>query len=551
MFCFPWHSSSLFQENKPNPNGLPNDNLILIGIENADPQFGGMQKTTHNILNARTGMILLFVIVYLLPLNLRQLGIPDEMRYGEIAREMTATGDYVSPHLNGLRYFEKPAGGHVLNAVAMKLFGETNFAVRLMPTLFAGLSAWALYRLMRRKYSTETSALGALILLTCAEFMGVGTYSVLDSIVTGFITLTLCCFYPATESRGITRIGWLILAGLAAGGAFLIKGFIAFAVPVVVIVPYLLIQKRWKDLLTLPWIPLLAATIISLPWCLAVAEKEPDFWHYFFWEEHINRFFSQTHAQHENPFWYFIPVFISGTIPWIFTAPGPLRDLIKKRRTEPMILFALCWLVMPFLFFSASSGKLGTYILPCFPGFALLLAAALSAPETRNPERSINIGINAFGAILLLLLLALPVVAIMNAMGRLPELDPHITLKFIGAFLGLAMALSALIIARHSAVPCRKLWLLGISFGIFFITGTICVPTGISASLGIQGFLKSEQQYVDSSTILIGTPKTTHAMCYVYKRDDIYLFHRMGEFDYGLSYPKPNTAISMITHWNA
>ncbi|MBN2163858.1 MAG: phospholipid carrier-dependent glycosyltransferase [Pontiellaceae bacterium] len=498
-----------------------------------------MQKFPSKVLNVRTGLILLFIIIYLLPLNLRQLGVPDEMRYGEIAREMTASGNYISPRLNGLHYFEKPAGGHILNAVSLKLFGETNFAVRLMPALFAGIAAWALYLLMRRKYSAETAALGTLILLTCAEFMGIGTYSVLDSIVTGFITLTLCFFYPAVETRGLARVGWLILAGLAAGGAFLIKGFIAFAVPVVVIVPYLLLRKRWKDLLILPWIPLISAVIISLPWSLAIAEQEPDFWRYFFWEEHINRFFSQTHAQHENPFWYFIPVILAGTIPWVFTAPLPLRDLIRKRRTEPMILFALCWLIMPFLFFSASSGKLGTYILPCFPGFALLLAVALGDRMEQDREnRSIRTGIYCFGTLLLMTLIGVAVAAILNAMGRMPELDAHITLKFIGALLGLSGAIAALVIALRSNSAYRKTVLLGLSSGILFVTAISCAPTEISPALGIQGFLASEQARIDDNTILVGTPKTTHAMCYVYKRDDVYLFSGMGEFDYGLSYPE-------------
>ena len=499
-----------------------------------------MQKNRSKFMDVRAGLFLLFIIVYLLPLGLRQLGIPDEMRYGEIAREMNATGDYVSPHLNGLRYFEKPAGGHVLNAVAMKLFGDTNFAVRLMPALFAGLSAWALYQLMRRKYSIEISALGALILLTCAEFMGVGTYSVLDSIVTGFITLTLFCFYPALSSpRGWKQAGWLALAGAFAGGAFLIKGFIAFAVPVVVIVPYLLIEKRWKDLFILPWIPLLAAVAVSLPWSLAVAARESDFWHYFFWEEHINRFFSQEHAQHDNPFWYFIPIFIGGTIPWIFTAPGPLRDLLKARRTEPLIRFALCWLVAPFLFFSASSGKLGTYILPCFPPFALLLAVALGDRKEHNKSaRPLQIALYAFGAILALMLLALPFSAVLNAMGRFPELDAHLTLKFFGATAGLSLGLIALVIGLRSSDLRRKIWMLGAASAALFITVTSCAPTKISPALGIQEFLQSEQEYVTSDTLLVGNPKTTHAMAYVYKRNDIYLFAGMSEFDYGLTYPE-------------
>jgi 4-amino-4-deoxy-L-arabinose transferase len=291
--------------------------------------------------------------------------------------------------------------------------------------------------------------------------------------------------------------------------------------------------------LILPWIPLLAAVAISLPWSLAIAAREPDFWRYFFWEEHIHRFFSQTHAQHENPFWYFIPIFIAGTIPWIFTAPFPLRDLLRQRRTEPMIRFALCWLIAPFLFFSASSGKLGTYILPCFPPFALLLAAALSERMQQGSEnRSVKTGICIFGFILVAVLITVPAAAILNRLGMLPELDHHIMLKFIGAFAGLSLAITSLIVALRSGNTYRRLMLLGASSAALFVTFTCCAPTEISTSLGIQGFLKSEQANIGDGTLLVGDPKTTHAMCYVYKRNDIYLFSHMGEFDYGLSYPE-------------
>ena len=360
---------------------------------------------------AGTGLFILFLFIYLLPIGFRQLGVPDEMRYGEIAREMLATGDFTVPHLNGLRYFEKPAGGHVLNAAAMAVFGETNFAVRLMSALATGLGAWALFLLVRREKDKETAALSALVFLTCGIVMGVGTYSVLDSMVTGFITLTLCSFYGALASSGKKKLGLLAAAGAFAGGAFLVKGFIALAVPVVVVAPYLLIRRQWRQLFILPWIPLIAALAVALPWCLAVAAQEADFWHYFFWEEHIRRFFSQEHAQHDNPFWYFIPVFIGGALPWILIAPLPLRNLLRARFREPLIQFALCWLVFPFLFFSASSGKLGTYILPCFAPFALLLAIALADRfDRQSSDKAVTVGAVIFAVGPLLAIIALPVI---------------------------------------------------------------------------------------------------------------------------------------------
>jgi 4-amino-4-deoxy-L-arabinose transferase len=497
-----------------------------------------MRQFTAKLLDIRLGLFLLFILIYLLPLNLRQLGVPDEMRYGEIAREMIASGDYVTPRLDGLRYFEKPAGGHVLNAAAMKLFGETNFAVRLMSTLATGLSAWAIYLLAMHLRGKETAFLSAFIFLTCGLVMGIGTYSVLDSMFSCLTTLALCFLYPALDSSPRKKAGLLAMAGLATGGAFLVKGFIAWAVPVVVIVPYLLLRRQWKQLFVLPWIPAITALTVALPWSLAIAEKEPDFWRYFFWEENIRRFFSHGHAQHANPFWYFIPVFLAGAIPWCLIAPLPLRNLLRQRIREPQLQFILCWLIMPFLFFSASSGKLGTYILPCFAPFAILLGQALhDHAEHMASPRSMKIGIVVMGTIVCLALCALPVVATLNSMHLFPAMDAHYALKMAGLLMGLGAALALVIGAFRSVAASRKSILLGLSAAAIFVTVQACAPTEVDPSLGIQAFLKSEQRHIDPDTILVGNPKTIQALCYVYKRDDIYLTKGSGELTYGLSFP--------------
>ena len=96
-------------------------------------------------------LLIFFLFSYILPLGTRDLFVPDETRYGEIAREMIAGGDWVVPHLNGVRYFEKPVLGYWVHALSILLFGENNFAVRFPSALAVGLSALFIFLAVRRK----------------------------------------------------------------------------------------------------------------------------------------------------------------------------------------------------------------------------------------------------------------------------------------------------------------------------------------------------------------------------------------------------------------
>ncbi|MGA8181695.1 MAG: phospholipid carrier-dependent glycosyltransferase, partial [Desulfobacterales bacterium] len=123
----------------------------------------------------------IFVFLYILPLGIRPIIIPDESRYAEIPREMIASGNWIVPKLNGLRYFEKPVLGYWLNALSIELFGENAFAVRFPSAMATGLSAFIIFLLVRRfsgELSAEISA--ALIFLTSFIVYGIGTFNILD-----------------------------------------------------------------------------------------------------------------------------------------------------------------------------------------------------------------------------------------------------------------------------------------------------------------------------------------------------------------------------------
>ena len=104
----------------------------------------------------------------------------------------------------------------------------------------------------------------------------------------------------------------LLFFGVAAGCAFLTKGFLAFAFLFAAGVPFMLWERRTGKLLRLAWLPLLTMALVALPWCVMIHRREPDFWPQFFWEQRVRRFLGGGHAQHAEPFWFFIPWIVGG-----------------------------------------------------------------------------------------------------------------------------------------------------------------------------------------------------------------------------------------------
>ena len=154
-----------------------------------------------------------FIVAYLLPLAGRPMVTPDEFRYAEIPREMIDRGDYVTPHLVNMRYFEKPVMGYWMTAGCFKVFGENAFALRLPAALGAGLAALLAALLIQQTLHDEKiAALAAMLYLTFGMAYGIGTFAVLDSQLTGFVTGVSCtAFLAAVEPRFTRRKAALLV----------------------------------------------------------------------------------------------------------------------------------------------------------------------------------------------------------------------------------------------------------------------------------------------------------------------------------------------------
>ena len=319
----------------------------------------------------------------------RTLANPDEGRYSEISREMVASGDWVTPRLDGLKYFEKPPLQYWATAVAFEAFGESDVSARLY-VAFCGLGALLLTVYTASRLGIAGLGLGtALALMASPYFMTMGGVVTLDTGLTLWTTLTLCAYLLA-ERPGLDpamRRRWMLVAWAGMAFAVLSKGLVGIVFPAAAMGLHCLVHRDFRPLARLEWLRGVALMLaIAAPWFVLVSRANPEFAHFFFIHEHVERFLTTQHRRTE-PWWFFVPILFVGFLPWMFALPSAARHAWKgapARGHVAPLRFALLWAAFIVVFFSASGSKLPAYILPAFPAVALALGAYVAqAPERK------------------------------------------------------------------------------------------------------------------------------------------------------------------------
>lgn len=476
------------------------------------------------------GLILAFVVFYLLPLMIHDLWIPDETRYAQIGQDMLHSGNWVAPHFMGLRYFEKPIAGYWMIAIGQAVFGDNLFGVRIASALSTGLSVWLVWLIAGRLWRDPRKRFAStLIYMSFGLVAGQAGYANLDPQFTFWVNLSLVAVWFAFDSstRRARLCAWAVL-GLACGMGFMTKGFLAWLLPVLIAVPYALWQRRIKEVLSYGPLAILVAVAICLPWALAIHHQEPDFWQFFFWNEHIRRF-SAADAQHTQPWWFYLPILLAASLPWAALLPNTLIDACKQRR-EPLTGFLLLWLLLPLAIFSLSKGKLPTYIMPCLLPLALLMGHAVVSWREQAKGRILRI--NGLLNVLLAVagLVGLAYLQLSRAVYANTEVF-SLSLAYI-VLLGwlLSNALQALRPLLLWAAPA-------VGMGVLVALLPAAMPGVIvNSKMPDQFIAEHVQELSQAGTLLSNDLGAASALSWRLGRPEITLYNTTGELKYGLGY---------------
>ena len=477
--------------------------------------------------------ILVFLLVGVAGLGVRPLVVPDEPRYGIIPAEMAETGNWLALRMAGFTYYEKPPMGYWLTAASISAFGQNAFAIRLpsaVATLAVALVAgWMAARISGRR---EDGPLGFLVQATTVGPMVLGTVAILDPPFAAFVGASMACLYCACTSSGRPRAGWLALSGVAAGLAFLTKGLLAFAIPGSAALMYLAWERRWRDMLTMPWIPLAAAAVTIAPFAWAIHRAEPRFWEYLIVIEHFRRVASPDANQHPEPWWHFIAVFPVGAMLWTLTWPNAVKGLRGASEWGTGTRFMLSWAIAPIALLSLSSGKLPTYVLPMFAPVSVLVALGLRRGFESGAVREDGAARFARGA-----LVSMAVVALLLAVTGLPTGIPSPWESGARARFGwLAVSLLAWawLDRRAWRAPDARTWLMRSATApiLVFLFVPFAYPEALlTASKNPWEQLSRHAPALRSATLVVTASGPAHAVSWASGRRDIVIAGGPGEFD--------------------
>jgi 4-amino-4-deoxy-L-arabinose transferase-like glycosyltransferase len=330
-----------------------------------------------------------------------------EARYGEIAREMLKTNNWITLFLDyGKPFLAKPPLSTWLSAFSMRLFGINELTVRLPSLLLSIGILWLVWDLAKKRSGSVVATLSVLLLAGSLYFFLDAGAVMTDPSLVFCITLSMVAFWHGMIAY--SKI-WAYVFFIGLGLGLLAKGPIAIVLTALPIFTWLLLHKQWKVFfLQMPWLKgCLIILALALPWYILAEMQNPGFINYFIVGENISRFYipgwkgNHYGFCHLHPFGAIWGYTLFGLLPWSIVAiywliyHGKKLPALLNKDDKGWISYLLLWLFLPLLFFTFSRNIIYTYVFPSLPAFALLFAELLHRSEitVRSAYRIVHLAI--------------------------------------------------------------------------------------------------------------------------------------------------------------
>ena len=316
----------------------------------------------------------------------------DEATYAQLAHEMVQTGDWITPHWNGVPLHDKPPLVLWCMALGMRLGITSEVAARL-PSAFAGLAVLGLTIMLGRSMFCWWTAVAAAALLLIrssyhgGNFVVLARQGMLDVPLTAFALWALLLFWS-----GLTRPGAWVWMGVPCGLAFMTKGLQVVPLVAALIVSALLVHATdrtlGRDHVRSFAMAVTIAMAIAVPWHLLEAHLHGREFVDGYFLVHLRKVAHIEAGDRGN--WKFYPSALAGNIPraWLVVAGTvciAIWQAIVARDKRAIVL--VTWIVIPFTVYSIAATKLPWYVVPLQPAAALLVASLF---RRVIPRRSIS-----------------------------------------------------------------------------------------------------------------------------------------------------------------
>jgi 4-amino-4-deoxy-L-arabinose transferase-like glycosyltransferase len=405
----------------------------------------------------------------------------DEPRYAQVAREMLARHDYITPILYGRPWLEKPALYYWRAMFAFREFGVHDWSARLPSASFAFALVLLIYLHMRR-FRPGGQLDAALITVSCAGILGFARGASTDMQLAAPFCIGMLGWYAWYETD---KKFWLFDLYFFVGAATLAKGPVAPGLAFCIIFLFAALRREWSLLRRTVWLPgVLLYLAMVLPWFIAVQHRNPEFLRVFFLQHNLERF-ATGRFHHGQSLWYYLPIMLLALLPWTVVAISALWNAIrssidewKVRRAPDRYIgnpragdafpeFLVLWALFPVIFFSFSQSKLPGYILPAIPPITILTGDYLNRVRTRGLHPKLLMAHAVVVGLLVAIGLMLPHILV------LPHHIPPVSVMMAAGMVGASFAIALLVVVvRFGTARLRIATMVPVVLLLLFLLGT-------------------------------------------------------------------------------